>query len=56
MLPEPTVEFNLDPPTYEQATNVIRKMKTSGSPCPLDQLSIIVSSDAAMPVPENLSY
>ena len=41
MLPEPTVEFNLDPPTYQQVTNVIRNMKTSGSPCPLDQLSII---------------
>ena len=29
------------PPTYQQVTNIIRKMKTSGSPCPLDQLSII---------------
>ena len=41
LLPDPTIEFNLDPPTYQQITNVIRKMKTSGSPCPLDQLSII---------------
>ena len=41
LLPGPTIEFNLDPPTYQQITNVIRKMKTSGSPCPLDQLSII---------------
>ena len=41
LLPDPTNEFNLDPPTYQQITNVIRKMKTSGSPCPLDQLSII---------------
>ena len=24
MLPEPTVQFNLDPPTYQQVTNVIR--------------------------------
>ena len=39
MLPEPTVQFNLDPPTYQLVTNVIRKMKTSGSSCPLDQLS-----------------
>ena len=35
------VQFNLDPPTYQQITNVIRKMKSSGSPCPLDQVSII---------------
>ena len=33
--------FNLDPPTYQEITNVIRKMKPSGSPCPLDQLSVI---------------
>jgi hypothetical protein len=41
LLPDPTIEFNLDPPTYQQITNIIRKMKTSGSPSPLDQLSII---------------
>ena len=40
-LPDPEVQFNLDPPTYQQITNIIRKMKSSGSPCPLDQLSII---------------
>ena len=37
----PEIPFNLDPPTYQQVTSVIRKMKASGSPCPLDQLSII---------------
>ena len=37
----PKVPFNLDPPTYQQVTNVIRKMKSSAYPCPLDQLSII---------------
>ena len=40
-LPDPDIPFNIDPPTYEQITHVIRKMKASGSPCPLDQLSII---------------
>jgi hypothetical protein len=35
-LPDP-----ITPPTYQQITNIIRKMKTSGSPCPLDQISII---------------
>ena len=36
-----TVSFNLTPPTYYQITNIIRKMKTSGSPCRLDEISII---------------
>ena len=40
-LSDPKVQFDLDPPTYQHITNVIRKMKSSGSPCPLDQLSII---------------
>ena len=40
-LSDPEVQFNFDPPTYQQITNVMRKMKSSGSPCPLDQLSII---------------
>ena len=38
---DPRIEFDLEPPTYQQVTNIIYKMKTSGSPCPLDQLSII---------------
>ena len=40
-LSDPEVQFNLDPPTYQQITNIIRKMKSFGSPCPLDQLSVI---------------
>jgi hypothetical protein len=36
----PTTPFNLDPPTYK-ITNIIRKMNPSGSPCPLDQISVI---------------
>jgi len=40
-LKPPDIPYNLDPPTYDQVTNVIRKMKSSGSPCPLDQISII---------------
>ena len=40
-LSDPTVHFDLEPATYRQVTNIIRKMKASGSPCPLDQLSII---------------
>ena len=37
----PQVPFNLDPPSYQQVTIVIRNMKSSGSPCLLDQISII---------------
>ena len=40
-LSDPAIPFNLEPPTYQQLSNVIRKMEASGSPCPLDQLSII---------------
>ena len=40
-LSDPQVEFDLDPPSYQQVTAAIRKMKASGSPCPLDQTSII---------------
>ena len=40
-LSDPVIPFNLEPPTYQQISNVIKKMKASGSPCPLDQLSII---------------
>ena len=38
----PTVQFNDSPPTYQEITKIIKKMKTSGSPCPLDQISVIV--------------
>ena len=41
VLSDPQVEFDLDPPSYQQITAFIRKMKASGSPCPLDQISII---------------
>ena len=29
----PKVPFNLDPPTYQQVTNAMRKMKSSALPC-----------------------
>ena len=37
----PHVPFNIDPPSYQQITNIIRNKTTSASPCPLDQVSII---------------
>ena len=40
-LPLPTAPFDLSPPSYKQITKVVRRIKASGSTCPLDQLSII---------------
>ena len=36
-----TISFNLSPPTYQEITQIIKRMKSSGSPCLLDQISII---------------
>ena len=41
-LNEPTIDFNLEAPTYREITKIIFKMKSSSSPCPFDQVSIIV--------------
>ena len=40
----PSSSFNTKPPiaTYLEVTNVIKKMKSSGCPCPLDQIPILV--------------
>ena len=40
-LPDPSIPFNQSPPSYEKVTNVIRRRKTSGSPCSLDKISIL---------------
>ena len=36
-----SVEFDLSPPTYNKICKLVKRMKTSGSPCPLDQIPII---------------
>ena len=36
-----TINFNLEPPTYTEITQIISKMKSSALPCPLDQVSVI---------------
>ena len=38
---DPEIDFNLECPSYSEVTKIIRKMKSRGSPCPLDQISII---------------
>ena len=40
---EPDIPFNLSPPTYQEITEIIKGMKSSGLPCSLDQISIICS-------------
>ena len=39
--PSPEKEFDSNPRTYAEISQIIKRMKTSGSPCPLDQISII---------------
>ena len=41
-LNEPSYNFNLDPPSYRELAKVIMKMKSGTSPCPLDQISVIL--------------
>ena len=40
-LKEANIPFNLSPPTYQEITRIIKRVKSSGSPYPLDQISII---------------
>ena len=37
----PTIDFHREPPSYQETAKTIRKMKASGTPCPLDQVSVI---------------
>ena len=37
----PIIDFRREPPSYQEIAKIIRKMKASGSPCPLDQVSVI---------------
>ena len=39
--PAPSSNFDSECPSYREITKIIRKMKSSGSPCPIDQISII---------------
>ena len=41
-LNEPSNVFDLEQPTYKEITGIINKLKSSGSPCPHDQMSIII--------------
>ena len=40
-LADPSIPYDLSPPTYQQITKIVRRMKASISPCPLDKISII---------------
>ena len=43
-LPQPTISCDLSPPSYHQVTKIVRRMKASGLPCPLDKISLFHSS------------
>ena len=40
LFPPPEKKFDSNPPTYAEISQIIKRMKTSGSPCPLDQIFI----------------
>ena len=40
-LPENTTDFNMLAPSYQELTKIIKKMKSSGSACPFDQISVL---------------
>ena len=37
----PIHPFQSDPPPYQKITSIIRRMKSSSSPCPIDKISVI---------------
>ncbi|ESN90811.1 hypothetical protein HELRODRAFT_182645 [Helobdella robusta] len=41
-LPNPSIACDTNPPTYNEISSIIRKCKSRASPCPLDQMSVIV--------------
>ena len=38
----PSKAFNLEMPTFREVKKIINKMKLSGSPCPLDHVSVLM--------------
>ena len=41
-VPVPTSPCCTDPPTYQEVTRAVNRCKAKASPCPLDQISVIV--------------
>lgn len=42
LLDEPTHFFNTSAPSYQEISNIIKKMNSGSSACPFDQVSIII--------------
>ena len=38
----PNIPFNTSPPTYIEINRIVSKMKASASPCPFDQVSVLI--------------
>ena len=47
-LNDPSEQFNLETPTYKEIQKIISKMKSSGSPCPFDHISVIVLKNCSI--------
>ena len=41
-LQDPIKDFNIKAPTYNEINKIIMKMKSSGSSCPIDQVSVLI--------------
>ena len=44
----PSKAFNLETPTFKQVQKIMNKMKSSGSPCPLDHVSVLMLTKCAI--------
>ena len=54
LLENPSSSFNGEKPIYLENTNIINKMKSSGSSCPHDQISIIILK--RYPIPRTIIH
>lgn len=41
-LDEPSNPFNISPPSYQEISNIIKRMKSGSSACPYDKISILI--------------
>ena len=45
-LSQPSIPCDLSPPTHKEITTIIRRIKASSSPCPLDKIPIILYKES----------
>ena len=47
-LKDPKFDFNLEASSYQEISSIVHKTKASASPCPLDQLSILILKNCSI--------